>query len=723
MFLKNVIYIFLLGILIAFFTACTSKTSRFTNDMEKAMHLLKNQPDSSLVLYKYYKNRAVTPYQKQFLNLLKIKLSTSPSTNNVDSLRSIMTATYTDTPKSTLRKYALIAFLEELYQQNPSYLVKTQTKDSLLKTLNTYNWFSPYLEGEFIGKYISLQFKNRSNTEEEIQQNLKRLAQLAKQTKEVDLQFKYLDKKWYLNYISTNVSAQKRHQQLLDDAFEILELASKYNNNEYYLKAYSRLSTSYYNLKLYPQSIQWIFKSLPILEQENNNEELGNFYNNMGVLYQENQDLNSSITSLKKAKYYYNKTEEKNEKILATNYNIGIIYTELQQRDSTIYYFNLVDKGLEKVAEKGVQNNYYFLNNMSLAEIASLEGNYPFAEDKFKDLATKLDYSFHTNYITDYYLKYGNHKLRTKQYNQAIELCSKALETVYENDLTKKMECLTCLKNANTALQNTAQALLYSENLYALNSQYLSQNNAEKLTTEKLQFNFNKKLEQKETEHQLKIKEKEKLIYFSLLLVIICLFIVYNLYKTSFFRKKILETTKKKNKIISEKNEFLNAKNREMEQVLVSLENSKKEIEQLLKLNENSLYNKQVEMNANKVKIDKLAHEIEELISEKEVKKSDLLKIENVLQSMYNEKDLWIDFQNNYERIRPGFFDKLRAIYPDITTNDLKHAAYVASNLKSKEVADLINVSPRSVETVRYRLKKKLNIAKNESLSHFLQTI
>ena len=55
--------------------------------------------------------------------------------------------------------------------------------------------------------------------------------------------------------------------------------------------------------------------------------------------------------------------------------------------------------------------------------------------------------------------------------------------------------------------------------------------------------------------------------------------------------------------------------------------------------------------------------------------------------------------------------------------NDLKHCAYIVTNLNVKEVANLIHISPRSVETARYRLKKKLNIGKDVKLTNFLNNI
>ena len=47
--------------------------------------------------------------------------------------------------------------------------------------------------------------------------------------------------------------------------------------------------------------------------------------------------------------------------------------------------------------------------------------------------------------------------------------------------------------------------------------------------------------------------------------------------------------------------------------------------------------------------------------------------------------------------------------------------AYIQMNLLSKEIAPLLNISVRSVELARYRLRKKLRLSEGENLAEFLQ--
>lgn len=80
----------------------------------------------------------------------------------------------------------------------------------------------------------------------------------------------------------------------------------------------------------------------------------------------------------------------------------------------------------------------------------------------------------------------------------------------------------------------------------------------------------------------------------------------------------------------------------------------------------------------------------------------------------------WQVFEMNFNQVHEQFFKKLKANYPELTPGDLKLAAYLKMNLSSKEIAPLLNISIRSVENKRYRLRKKLNLEEEENLTDFM---
>lgn len=82
----------------------------------------------------------------------------------------------------------------------------------------------------------------------------------------------------------------------------------------------------------------------------------------------------------------------------------------------------------------------------------------------------------------------------------------------------------------------------------------------------------------------------------------------------------------------------------------------------------------------------------------------------------------WEDFKRYFEDVHTGFIEKLKERHPNLSSNDLKLCALTRLNLNIKEAATILAITPESVKTARYRLRKKLNLDPNEELlSYFLR--
>ena len=73
-------------------------------------------------------------------------------------------------------------------------------------------------------------------------------------------------------------------------------------------------------------------------------------------------------------------------------------------------------------------------------------------------------------------------------------------------------------------------------------------------------------------------------------------------------------------------------------------------------------------------------------------------------------QDNWLVFEENFDKVHENFLQRLKGNHIDLTPKDLRLAAYLRMNLSSKEIAPLLNISIRSVEISRYRLRKKMNL-------------
>ncbi len=96
-----------------------------------------------------------------------------------------------------------------------------------------------------------------------------------------------------------------------------------------------------------------------------------------------------------------------------------------------------------------------------------------------------------------------------------------------------------------------------------------------------------------------------------------------------------------------------------------------------------------------------------------------LLKTVNY--SIHLDKD-WENFKFHFEQVHQGFFDKVKAAFPDLTMNDLFLCSLIRLNLETKQIATLMDISADSAKVSRSRLRKKLNLATEQNLVEFLNT-
>ena len=100
--------------------------------------------------------------------------------------------------------------------------------------------------------------------------------------------------------------------------------------------------------------------------------------------------------------------------------------------------------------------------------------------------------------------------------------------------------------------------------------------------------------------------------------------------------------------------------------------------------------------------------------------KNNLDKVVKIIDKNLNNTDDWKLFQEAFNNADKKFLKKIKNNHPELTPNDLRLCAYLRLNLSSKEIAPLLNISPRSVEVKRYRLRKKMNLEHDANLTSYI---
>lgn len=100
-----------------------------------------------------------------------------------------------------------------------------------------------------------------------------------------------------------------------------------------------------------------------------------------------------------------------------------------------------------------------------------------------------------------------------------------------------------------------------------------------------------------------------------------------------------------------------------------------------------------------------------------------LTRIQSIIRENINHDDDWRNFMHNFDAAYEDFTKRLQERHPDLTPTELRTCCYLKMGLSSKDIAPLFNISYRSVEMTRYRLRKKLGLSREDNLTEYLQKL
>ncbi len=123
--------------------------------------------------------------------------------------------------------------------------------------------------------------------------------------------------------------------------------------------------------------------------------------------------------------------------------------------------------------------------------------------------------------------------------------------------------------------------------------------------------------------------------------------------------------------------------------------------------------------------LSKLKAEIEtlKLKPEGKFKYSDLNNIKLLIHDNLNIENERKSFNNYIKELNNSFLNNLVNKYPTLTENDKKLCSLLRLNLSTKEMASILDITPKSVEVNRSRLRKKMNIKKKENLNKIIRKL
>ncbi len=199
----------------------------------------------------------------------------------------------------------------------------------------------------------------------------------------------------------------------------------------------------------------------------------------------------------------------------------------------------------------------------------------------------------------------------------------------------------------------------------------------------------------------------------------IFIYFILTIVLAQFIHKKYTRYYQKVNdKLIEENNMLLEIQELENERQLMSIKNEQlshdvDEINRELAASAMSLNSKN----------ELLAFIKEDLKNTSESDSRGIKSVISTINKNISKDDSWSVFQEAFDNTDKDFLKKIKQAHPSLTPNDLKLCAYLRLNLSSKEIAPLLNISVRSVEIKRYRLRKKIDLPHEQGLVEYILAI
>ncbi len=354
--------------------------------------------------------------------------------------------------------------------------------------------------------------------------------------------------------------------------------------------------------------------------------------------------------------------------------NIGSIFEDLERYDSAHFYFRKA-----------------YQLNLSVGDSSALLGNLNNLGDVFRKSGIQDSAIFYTM--------------------KSFEL-SDRLKNNYQ-----KRSALVDLAKANKLKGNLQEGYDYLEQARLLSELIFSEEAARQLAVKEVQYELNEKVSQITQLEQLgRADARIRWLLIFLLLVLAGLaWAMINRQKLKIRSSKDLlarqqELLEIKEKLIATEKENINLLEARMA-TEVEAQTKALTAQTLHVLDKNQM-------------LEEIQEKLKKILEEdpKEQKK----KIRNLIKQIdynFSQDTDWDDFKFSFEKVHQDFFKKLNQPGNELTPGELKLASLMRMNLSSKEIASTLGISQESLRISRYRLRKKLNLEKGESLQQFLLCI
>jgi tetratricopeptide (TPR) repeat protein len=493
-------------------------------------------------------------------------------------------------------------------------------------------------------------------------------------------------------------------------AFKIAEVAK---DSTWLARILNYIGIMYENKGDFEKSLQNHFQALKIRENIKNQYGIGASYLNIGIAY-------SSSGQIEKGIEYYEKAlginkEIKNRRLEAhATYHLSTSFRRQKNYEKAFEYAQKALTIAEEIDETSIIKDSYNALGLLATQKQQFEQGRAFFQ-KACDLAEKEQVWL---VLTNGLQHFADNYKQEKNYNKALEYAQKSLVLAKKHELKAEEENAYQMLAEIYAVQgNFGEAYLYFEKFNALKDTLFNLNKNKQILELTTEYESEKK-EQQIILDQVEIQRQQNITYSLIVFIVLLSFVIVAIIIAYRNRQRVL----KQDILIQKQKEVLAKSEQKRAEALlqINIENQKREAE---------LHQKELQYYThNLVQKTELLEEMrQELEMLKNSSGKELNEHINALNQLFETTILtendWEEFKKLFEQVYKGFFTTLKANFPDLSQAEIRLCSLIKLNLTTKEAANMLAISPESVNKARYRLRKKLNLLTEDSLEELIVKI
>ena len=167
---------------------------------------------------------------------------------------------------------------------------------------------------------------------------------------------------------------------------------------------------------------------------------------------------------------------------------------------------------------------------------------------------------------------------------------------------------------------------------------------------------------------------------------------------------------------ILEKNILLNAQQELNNSLKQQLESEKNTLTNEVAAKDMELIRVSTAIAEKTIRLKELCARLSTMDIDDELKKKMTCSCQKLIATEENEKR----FESCLDEIESSFLSRLQQKHPDLNQRELRLCLLIKNNIHTREIAASIGITPRGVESIRYRLHKKLKLSRHESIKNYL---